>query len=207
MLRSKPHEISPPSSAQTTPVSKARKAKRASSNIYSVDLGGAGSPGRTEREGSSSNQNSTLFPNMLPTPAKSPAKKVTMSNLGSAARVVFPYRPETVAEAMPTPRKKQNKRHAGFSLGDYGNEDGDESKIKIYTDSHDRIPEVDESADNPFYVKAGGESSTKGGKGKKAKYSKLTTEELNVPCNREVQECLKRGEGMIYTQYVTNDHR
>jgi hypothetical protein len=101
-------------------------------------------------------QRSALRNGMLPTPAKTPQKhtKTNPAAISSVARNLFPIRGETVDEVMPSPKKKGRKRYTGFTLDSFeAEEDG---PIPIYTDSHDRVPEVDISADNPFY----GESST-----------------------------------------------
>lgn len=52
---------------------------------------------------------------------------------------------------MPTPRKR---RKPVGSLFDSSREEGDtivERRISIYTDSKERVPEVDTSEENPFY--------------------------------------------------------
>lgn len=88
---------------------------------------------------------------MLPTPAKTPKKqpKEKSSAIASVARNLFPIRGETVEEAMPSPKKRGRKRYTGFTLDSFEAEaDG---PIPIYTDSHDRVPEVDVSSSNPFY--------------------------------------------------------
>lgn len=51
---------------------------------------------------------------------------------------------------MPTPRKKNRRNHTGFSLNSFQIEE-DNPNIQIFTDSNDRVPEVDRSDDNPFY--------------------------------------------------------
>lgn len=92
-------------------------------------------------------QASTMGASMLPTPAKTPRKKQVQAANG-IGRVLFPVRPDTAEEAMPTPRKnKRNKRHVGFSLDSDAESEGG---IKIFTDSQDKLPELDLSEDNPF---------------------------------------------------------
>ena len=84
---------------------------------------------------------------MLPTPAKTPRKKQVQNKTG-VGRVLFPVRPDSVEEAMPTLRKnKRNKRHVGFSLHSDAESEGG---IQIFTDSQDKIPELDLSEENPF---------------------------------------------------------
>ncbi|KFX90505.1 hypothetical protein V490_06412 [Pseudogymnoascus sp. VKM F-3557] len=87
---------------------------------------------------------------MLPTPAKTPQKRAETksSTITSIARNLFPVRHETVEQAMPSP-KRRGKKYKGFTLDGFG-EDEDES-IAIFTDSKERLPEVDASSDNPFY--------------------------------------------------------
>ena len=135
-----------------------------------------------------SDQKPSLVTNMLPTPVKTPRKKVLKPELKSAARVLFPERPETVEEAMPSlgKRGRGGKKHIGFSFDDNV---GSNSGIEIFTDSKDKVPELDESEDNPFYEKPGLRSK-KGGS--KKKNSQVKDQ------NREVQEVLERDQGMIY---------
>lgn len=116
---------------------------------------------------------------MLPTPAKTPRKKA-VKHVASTARVLFPHRPETVEAAMP--RKKARK---GLSLEAYTEGDGG-SEINIFTDSRDKVPKVDESADNPFYTE--GSSSSRAPKKGKSEHDH----------NQHVQDVLVRDEGMIY---------
>lgn len=84
---------------------------------------------------------------MLPTPAKTPRKKQVQPANG-IGRVLFPVRPDTAEEAMPTPRKnKRNRRQVGFSIESDADSEGG---IQIYTDSQDKVPELDLSEENPF---------------------------------------------------------
>lgn len=73
------------------------------------------------------------------------------------------------------------KRRARFSL----DSPGPEPEIEIYTDSKDRVPEKDESENNPFY-----DSTTKRVK------SKRKAKEPDY--NNEVRDVLDHDEGMIY---------
>ena len=92
-------------------------------------------------------QSSITGASMLPTPAKTPRKKHTQAVIG-LGRVLFPVRPDTAEEAMPTPRKnKRNRRHVGFSLDSEAESEGG---IQIFTDSQDKVPELDLSEANPF---------------------------------------------------------
>lgn len=92
-------------------------------------------------------------------------------------------------------RGKKNKRPAAFSLESFENDSGqNQTQIEIYTDSRDRIPEVDESEENPFYTKssvskASGKTTGRGLRGRKAEESKR---------DDEVDNALHRDDGMFY---------
>jgi hypothetical protein len=95
---------------------------------------------------------STAYRNgsMLPTPVKTPQKSPKKSSpaINTIARKLF-VRPASAEDAMPSP-KKARKSYSGFSLDSFTAED-ETASIEIYTDSSERIPEVDLSLDNPFY--------------------------------------------------------
>jgi hypothetical protein len=88
---------------------------------------------------------------LLPTPNKTPKKRSTETSTGikAIARNLFPIRPEPADEVMPA-TKKGRKKYKGFTMDSFEAED-EAQPIHIYTDSHDRVPEVDMSASNPFY--------------------------------------------------------
>ena len=132
---------------------------------------------------------------MLPTPAKTPTQKPTVVAPGirSIARNLFPIRGETAEDAMPSPKKKGHKQHSGCTLGSFGAEDGD-IQIAIYTDSHDRVPEVDLSADNPFYGQSGAAAQPEPSK-RSSKRRKIV-----IPGEGEqtIEEAERREDGLIY---------
>ncbi|PLB52997.1 hypothetical protein P170DRAFT_379339 [Aspergillus steynii IBT 23096] len=121
---------------------------------------------------------------MLPTPAKTPRKK-TIGDAGSTARTLFPQFPPPSST-----RGKKGKKSTGFSLDSF-NEDNaqDGSQIQIYTDSRDRIPEVDESEENPFHkkpVKSNPHARTS------------RRRDGRMERDKEVNESVKRRDGMVY---------
>ncbi|KAL4979287.1 hypothetical protein BDW66DRAFT_128095 [Aspergillus desertorum] len=116
----------------------------------------------------------TMTEGMLPTPAKTPRKK-PVDNVGLTARVLFPQ-----------PGQKRKKKQTGFSLESFSDDPSQGDSIQIYTDSRDRIPEIDESEENPFYQKP----STS----QKPRPSKPMTRSRD----KEVDEALKREDGMVY---------
>ena len=152
---------------------------------------------------SSNKQSSKAATSMLPTPAKTPRKKqVQSSAVHGAARVLFPIHP--VEDAMPTPRKRRNKRTVGFSLynayEDDNNNEKPEDNIQIYTDSKDKLPELDPSEDNPFYEKPKDQSPpsapSKGGSSRKRKTAPTAED------REEIKEAFNREEGMVYVLSV-----
>lgn len=80
---------------------------------------------------------------MLITPAKTPQKppsQKTRENIQKVARSLF-----SESQTMPSPQRKRGKSVLDSFY------DTNEEPIAIYTDSQDRVPEVDTSAENPFY--------------------------------------------------------
>lgn len=136
---------------------------------------------------------------MLPTPAKTPRKKpVQQAAVSAAARVLFPTRPDTVEDAMPTPRKRKNKRHVGFSLYSSMEDEADnsENRIEIYTDSKDKVPELDMSEDNPFHEQPVEDVPIP--EPTKAKNSRKRKASHRIEDNMEIEEAFNREEGMVY---------
>ena len=152
-----------------------------------------------EPDGTSSSHLSEVVigTNMLPTPAKTPRKKQVQPAAG-LSRVLFPVRPDTVEEAMPTPRKnKKTKRHVGFSLDSSMEDDaGSEGGIKIYTDSKDTVPELDRSEENPFIDHPLKRDQSEERRGAKAgKKRKAQPEGIDKD---QIQEAFNHEEGMVY---------
>lgn len=132
---------------------------------------------------------------MLPTPDKTPKKRPSASDpaISSVARNIFPIRADSVDEAMPSPKKKSRKRYTGLSLDSFEAQEED-AAIQIYTDSHDRVPEVDLSSDNPFYGSARTPAVPEPTK-RTSKRRKVT-----VPGEGEqvIEEAERREDGMVY---------
>lgn len=126
---------------------------------------------------------------MLPTPSDTPRKRPaeTQASLKKTARVLFPPR-HTIEEATP---KKARKTKNVFSLEDYKDPaQQSSSKIQIFTDSKERVPEKDENDDNPFVVTRG--------KGKaRAKVTPQKSKQLDAR-SAQMKAATDRDEGMIY---------
>ncbi|KAF1920743.1 hypothetical protein BDU57DRAFT_439779 [Ampelomyces quisqualis] len=133
---------------------------------------------------------STMTQGMLPTPSETPRKRPLQSeaSLKSTARVLFPSRPATIDEVVPTPRKSRKSKNL-YGLESFTNASEESSqKIQIFTDSKERIPEHDDEEDNPFVVKKG--------KGK-ARATPQKSKKLDARSQR-MQEATARDEGIVY---------
>ena len=73
---------------------------------------------------------------------------------------------------------------------------GSETQIEIYTDSKDKVPELDPSEDNPFYDQYAQESASPGPHKKKG--SKKRKAEHSLDASTEIEEAFNREEGMVY---------
>lgn len=136
---------------------------------------------------------------MLPTPVKTPRKKI-IPGVNAAARALFQDQPVLGEEVVSTSRRgRKGKRHNGFTLESFSAEDeGASDNIQIFTDSRDNVPQVDVTEDNPFVDHAAG----KGGSSSKkvagtSKRRKVGGERKPDP---EVEEAIKQGDGMVFVQ-------
>ncbi|KAK5169549.1 uncharacterized protein LTR77_005525 [Saxophila tyrrhenica] len=144
----------------------------------------------------SSSKAATLAPNpvdpttMLPTPSKTPNKK-RAGALASTARILS-FQPNHPNDVMPSPHKmKKQSRAAEFDLYEEDAQQGEE--IPIYTDANARVPEMDESMDNPFVGPKQGRRPQGGSGSRRTRKS----EEEQVREER-MQEAVARDEGVVY---------
>lgn len=198
------HAISPPSSTQNSPQEKLSRQGR---SLRSAVAGAMVRPSFAPLEPSldsskpsSDRQMSThLGASMLPTPAKTPRKKIVSApSLASTARVLFPARLENAEDAMPAVRKRGRKRrHVGFSLDSAGEDDGmnSEGTIQIYTDSKEKVPELDPSEDNPFHDNLIHAASSRHPPRPRVTTGGKSSGSTN---NAKEMDAFKRGEGMLY---------
>lgn len=130
----------------------------------------------------------------LPTPAKTPRKKQVEASsvIRSTARVLFPSNDE---DLMPTPQKegRRSRRRAGFSLDDSFEGPEHEEHIKIFTDSKEKVPELDTTEDNPFYSNPVNEGASKAWETKSKKNRKT-----GVTSSQFIEEAFNHEEGMVY---------
>jgi len=120
---------------------------------------------------------------MLITPAKTPQKpptKETRAKIHAVARSLF-----SESETVPTPRKARGHESLDTLTGE-----SQEQTIQIYTDSNERIPEVDKSEMNPFYRN-----------GSVATNSASHSETIEIPGEGKVSidEAVRREDGIVYT--------
>ncbi|POR34444.1 Uncharacterized protein TPAR_05370 [Tolypocladium paradoxum] len=126
---------------------------------------------------------------MLPTPSKTPQKppnEKTAANIQTFARNLFV--PEE--EAMPSHRKRRAKKYSGVTMESFTAEE-QEDPIEIFTDSQDRVPKKDQSAENPFYGdRAVPEPSKREGKRRL----------VNIPGEgaQSIDDASRREDGMVY---------
>lgn len=117
-------------------------------------------------------------PAMLPTPSKTPRKQPGASM--PTARILN-FKPSSLDNVMPTPRKQRKSR-----LTLYDEDAPEPEKITVFTDTRDRIPDVDHSEDNPFLGPRKRETRSKSSK----KPSHATQEDMD--------EAVRNEEGLIY---------
>lgn len=130
---------------------------------------------------------------MLPTPAKTPRKQsdgTTEANVRSVARNLF----VNESDIIPTPKKNKSKKYTGLTLDSFRAEAVDEP-IEIFTDSRDRIPEKDATAENPFYG-----MPTKGTRQPEPTKRRSPRNHVSIPGEgREtIDEAVQREDGIVY---------
>lgn len=124
---------------------------------------------------------------MLITPAKTPQKPPTEESKAKIKEISRNIFSETKA---PTSIKKRNQ----YTLDSFASVNEADETIPIFTDSHERIPEVDRSAENPFY---GDHIEHVSGPRRRSKRQQTVyiSGEGDVP----IEEAVKRKDGMIFT--------
>ena len=135
---------------------------------------------------------------MLPTPVKTPRKK-TIANVEAAARALFQDQPHDLQEVVAAPRRsKKSRRYNGFSLESFAAENGHTTNgIQIFTDSRDKVPEIDPSEDNPFYERGPGKGTSSKKVAGGSKRRKISGESKK---DKDVEAAINHDEGMIYVQ-------
>ncbi|KAI0147327.1 hypothetical protein GGR57DRAFT_477104 [Xylariaceae sp. FL1272] len=125
----------------------------------------------------------------MPTPAKTPRKQPD-AKIEVASRAVARNLFGSDADIL-SPKKKSKKSYSGIGLDSFIAEDVEEN-IEIFTDSIDRVPEIDNSAENPFY---GTGSTTVEEPTKRRSKRKVT---IPGEGKKPVEEAVGRDDGMLY---------
>lgn len=171
-----------------------------SPDIHSFSSASTQPPTKSSSHLQPQSSSTTILDGMLPTPVKTPKKK-TIANATTAARALFqdPAHMAThVAPVQPSPRRsRKSQRFNGFSLESFSAQDeAPRGQIQIYTDSRDRVPQVDTSAANPFTERKRGRESTPPqkfvGASKRRKVSATTR------VDPQVTEAIDNDDGMVY---------
>ncbi|KAH8196492.1 hypothetical protein TruAng_009356 [Truncatella angustata] len=133
---------------------------------------------------------------MLPTPAKTPRKQPDdklEAGVRGIARTLF-HGESSTAEAVASPRKRKAKTYSGVSLQSFRAEEVDE-EIPIFTDTRDRLPEVDASNDNPFYGNTVENQQPSTSTRRSTRVKKVLVPGMGrIP----VDEAVQRGDGIVY---------
>lgn len=132
---------------------------------------------------------------MLPTPVKTPKQKALPQMSG--ARVLFQDQPAIGDGVFPSPRKgRKNKRYNGFSLESFhADEEDGRGPIEIFTDSRDRVPQVDESENNPFVDQPARSVAISRSATGPSKRRKISIENRK---DTQVEDAISKDEGMVY---------
>lgn len=143
----------------------------------------------------------TLGVGMLPTPSKTPRKRAAPAEvIQSTARVLFPGRTAKVEDAMPSTRKSRKGKRVGLFSLDGLDEDGDDEagKIPIYTDSKERVPNLDEGEANPFVTRSRGKNKAEEVEAKVEPQRRSRKRVEVIEEETEMEKKVKNDEGMIY---------
>lgn len=146
-------------------------------------------------ESLSSRAGATTGAGMLITPAKTPQRPPTdqvKAKVKSVARNLF----GSDDDILPAPRRTRTQ---DYTLDSFSTDLDADEPIQIYTDSHERIPEVDDSAENPFYVS---QRSVPPAPQPPRRRSQRRTVTIPGEGKVTVDEALRREDGMLIVLYV-----
>ena len=145
---------------------------------------------------------------MLPTPAKTPRKKYhaasqNESNIAAIARNLFHHSDVDEVMASPTkkpstpstPSRRRPKKYTGFTLESFAVVE-EEEPIAIFTDSQDRVPEVDGSVENPFF----GNGALAGSLAPEPARRRSKRNIVSIPGEgkQTVEDATRREDGLVY---------
>lgn len=195
-LSSNPSTSMTPASPQKRRMPAMDSTRRASGNLTLESTATAGSFlgfGGKPTESRSGRATVAGIDGLLPTPAKTPQKTPspkTKANINAVRRNLFN---NEEAEVVPTPKRTRGKKQLLDSFGA-----GDDESFPIFTDTRERIPEVDPNEDNPFYGPT--IATTPEPPRRRSKRQHVT-----IPGEGKitVEEAVKREDGMLIVLYVS----
>jgi hypothetical protein len=120
---------------------------------------------------------------ILPTPAKTPARKHAEQNQQSVDAIA-----RNLFSKPQSPKKSRTKQYKFDSF------EAEDDSFQIYTDSQDRLPAPDTTEDNPFYGEAGIAASAKPVR----RSSRNRKNTVGASVSEQVDEVVKRKDGMLY---------
>lgn len=189
-MTSPPGTLSPQKKRQPATSSSASRSVSGSLTAESI-RNAAAALGQSQKMDSLTASNVALA---LPTPAKTPARKHTEQSekeVHAIARNLFGKQKETQTEQPLSPKKTRAKRsNNGISLDTFDIHD-EGASIEIFTDSENRLPEVDSSTENPFYGETGIAASA-------APVRRSSRHKKSAVEKEMVEEKLKRDDGLLY---------
>ncbi|KAK2765642.1 hypothetical protein FQN54_008497 [Arachnomyces sp. PD_36] len=201
--------LSPPSSTQNSPRRKAGNRVKvvpgsslSINNERHIPSTSNSSTHTTQNQNTLTHNNRTIMADeTLPTPVKTPRKKMVPDS-SMASRVLFPNNPATESGNAQTQKPvKKGKKYSAFSLESF-NENGateNQGSLQIFTDSRDRIPEVHQGEDNPFYQKPAVAAPEKNNTTARTTKRRKVDANGDTPRDKEVDEAVHhRDDGMFY---------
>lgn len=206
--------LSPPQSTPNSPI-KNRQSKhdttqdvpdRLSSDNLEEDISSYSvlSSGNPEPSYLNNDTKTTMTGNMLPTPMKTPRKKQVLPP-GSLARNLFPRKSNIDVPQPPSSKRQKGKKFNSYSLESFndGLDNGGNGDLVIFTDSRDRIPEVNQKKNNPFRSKTDksehmDSGATEEHTKKRTKIKRNIQRDDKTKRQEEVDEAVNRDDGMLY---------
>ena len=132
----------------------------------------------------------------IPTPVKTPKKK-NVPNINATARALFQDANGETELINPSPRRgRKNKRYNGFTLESFKADEDTGSRVQIFTDNRDKVPEMDTNESNPFLEPPAHASSSRPRRlATGSKRRKVSGEKRVDP---QVEQAIKNDDGMVY---------
>ncbi|KAK2864954.1 hypothetical protein FQN49_004054 [Arthroderma sp. PD_2] len=197
--------FSPPQSQHNSPKRKSERQMNSRSSLSPQpksrvrhDTGSSSLPPSYSTMDANSNNNHPAMNGMLPTPVKTPRKK-KVEDLGPAARTLFSSNSKSEDPEAMVPKRSRSKKYTGFSLESFETDpqQAGKSATSQSTDSRDRVPQVNDSMDNPFRSKSAEPApSTSKPSSDGTKRRKL--DDSSQKRDKNVDKAIRRDDGLLY---------